>query len=136
MELPLVCLAAHDSKFHRWTSGNVKLLLPPGRAGGTPFLVRDTMPWGTCRVTLRMAVGDITMGLTFRELLVAGNCSLPGAIFDLERGNRMRFGPIASATILALRLLPHTIYAVAQDTGGNYATSSIGVRIRRNPHHG
>ena len=34
---PLVCLAAHDSKFRRWTPGNVKLLLPPGRAGELLF---------------------------------------------------------------------------------------------------
>src|ERR1700730_4961995 len=44
---PLVCLAAHDSKFRRWTPGNVKLLLPPGRAGGTPLLVR-TAPRRPC----------------------------------------------------------------------------------------
>jgi hypothetical protein len=32
----IVCLAAHDSKFRRWTAENVKLLLPPRQAGGTP----------------------------------------------------------------------------------------------------
>jgi hypothetical protein len=34
MKAPLVCLAAHDRRPRRWTSANVKLLLPPRQSRG------------------------------------------------------------------------------------------------------
>jgi hypothetical protein len=37
MELPFVCLAAHDSEFCPWTSGYVKLLLPPRQSRGNSY---------------------------------------------------------------------------------------------------
>ena len=36
-----MCLAAHDWKFRRWTTGNVKLLLPPRQSRGNSHFVLD-----------------------------------------------------------------------------------------------
>ena len=34
-----MCLAAHESEFRRWTSGNVKLLLPPRQSRGVSLIL-------------------------------------------------------------------------------------------------
>ena len=37
VKLPFVCVVAHDRRFRRWaTAVNVKLILPPRQAGGSP----------------------------------------------------------------------------------------------------
>ncbi len=40
VNLLYVCLAAHAVEFHEWTSGYVKLLLPPRQSRGASFRTR------------------------------------------------------------------------------------------------
>ena len=40
LKLLYVCLAAHAVEFHGWTSGYVKLLLPPRQSRGVSFRTR------------------------------------------------------------------------------------------------
>lgn len=53
-----MCLAAHESEFRRWTSGNVKLLLPPRQSRGVSLILLGYIVGRNVRTEIRWADGQ------------------------------------------------------------------------------